>query len=124
MSDDKAEVAQRSPRVRSRVSNGSKRFVGVDGRGRDARRLRDLEIDLAAPLGGLPSLSSAERMRVQSAAALSLRLEEVRSGLARGSRDVTDEDLVRLSNGLSRELSAIDKLAEYVAGKAAAEAAA
>lgn len=48
---------------------------------------------------------------MQSAAALSLRLEVVRSGLARGASDCSDEDLVRLSNGLSRELAALERLA-------------
>lgn len=111
MPADALAEAERSPLSRSAVTNGTRRFGAADGRSRNARRLRDLEHDLAAPLGALATLAPSERMRVQSAAALSLRLEDVRSGLARGSRDVSDEDLVRLSNGLARELSAIDRLA-------------
>jgi hypothetical protein len=86
----------------------------------------------------LAGLTPTERIRVQIGAALSVRLEQVRGGLARGDLDVTDEDLIRLSNGLGRGLSALDRLAaarrkakptgnplhEYLVAKAAAEAAA
>jgi hypothetical protein len=138
MSADHAAVDQRSAKVRARVSNGTRRFADADGRSAGARLLRDREHALAEPLGGLAVLSSAERLRVQTAAALSVRLEQVRGALARGDLTISDEDLVRLSNGLTRELSALDKLAAakrkakplggdlaaYLASKAAAEAAA
>jgi threonine aldolase len=138
MSADHAAIVQRPAKVRAKVSNGTKRFAAADGRSAGARLLRDREHALAEPLGGLAALSSAERLRVQTAAALSVRLEQIRSALARGDLVLSDEDLVRLSNGLTRELSALDKLAAakrkakpsggdlaaYLASKAAAEAAA
>ncbi|HEY2707554.1 MAG TPA: hypothetical protein VGI95_05825 [Caulobacteraceae bacterium] len=88
-----------------------KRFAAADGRRSDALRLRNQEIALAEALGGLAGLSPPELLRVRNAAALSVRLEQVRSALARGDLAVSDQDLVRLSNVLSRELSALDRLA-------------
>lgn len=66
---------------------------------------------MAAPLGGMDGLAVANRAKVEAAALLSVRLEEVRSGLARGEPGITDEDLVRLTNGLGRSMAALDKLA-------------
>jgi len=96
---------------RSRVTNGSQGFLAADGRSREARLLRDREQQFAEPMGGLSGLTVAERTQVQAAAALSVRLEEVRCGLARGAPGITDEDLVRLANGLSRAMAAIERYA-------------
>ena len=82
-----------------------------DGRTRAARLLKQTEANLAAPLGAVAALSPAERLSVRNAAALSVRLEAVRSGLANGMAGITDEDLLRLSNGLSRALATLDRLA-------------
>jgi len=111
MTSNAAATANRSPRIRSAVTNGSKRLADVDGRGRDARRLRDLEHDFAAPLGGLATLAAPARLRVQSAAALALRLEQARGGLARGDAVMGDEDLIRLANAVGLELAALERLA-------------
>jgi hypothetical protein len=111
MGDDTAATQAQRSAAPVRKGRKPKRFAGADGRRSEALRLRNREIELADALGGLAALSPADRVRVQSAAALSDRLEQVRSGLARGDLAMSDQDLVRLSNVLSRELSALDRLA-------------
>jgi hypothetical protein len=137
MTADLAAADCRSGKVRAALSNGSKTFSAADGRSSGARLLRDREYELAAPLGGWPQLTPTERLRVSSAAMLSVRQEQLRSGLARGEMGVSDEDLVRLSNVLGRELAALERLAaarrkakpqgsalaDYLAAKAAEVAA-
>lgn len=73
--------------------------------------LRDREHELAAPLGGLATLGLGDRLKVQACALLSVRLERARSELARGEGTTTDEDLVRISNALSRELGELEAIA-------------
>lgn len=130
-------TASTLPTTRSRVSNGSQPFLAADGRSAAARLLKDREAEFARPLGGLSALTLAERSKVEAAAVLSVRLETARSAVARGEQCATDEDLIRLTNGLSRALGALDKLvqakakarkaapslAEYLAGKQAEPAA-
>ncbi len=82
-----------------------------DGRFRAAKALKQAEINLAQPLGGLAVLTPAELMIVRSAASLSLRLEQVRTGLAKGDATTSDADHVRISNSLARTISEIDRLA-------------
>jgi hypothetical protein len=123
-------IADPSAFNRSRVSNGSRAFMAADGRSRGARLLRDREREFAEPFGGLAVLSVTDRRHVEAAAILSVRLEAVRCGLARGEPGIADDALVRLTNGLARALSALQKhtppkpkgptLAEYLAAKAAA----
>lgn len=91
--------------------------MAADGRSREARLLRDRERDLAEPLGGLDGLTTSERSHVATAAVLSVRLERVRSGLAAGAAGITDEDLVRLANGLARALAVLDRLVGKRTGK-------
>lgn len=136
MSATSSPVAPRSPQARSALSNGKRAFVAADGRSREARLLRDREHELAEPFGGLEGLATPVRLRVSVAAALSVRLEQVRSQMASGVASASDEDLVRLANGLGRELAALerlaskrkpeggDPLADYLRDKAEREAAA
>ena len=109
---------------RSRVTNGTRAFMSADGLTSEARLLRDREREFAEPFGGLDGLSLSHRSKVEAAAMLSVRLEVVRSGLASGAHGITDEDLTRLTNGLSRALAALDKLtgAAPTTGRAALEA--
>jgi hypothetical protein len=138
MPTEAPDPAARSPATRAAVSNGSRRFADADGRSAGARLIRDRELELSEPLGGLAALSPADRLRVQSAALLSCRLEELRSAAARGDSDVSDEDLVRVAGAVARALAALERLAAakrkacapagpdalraYLAAKATAEA--
>jgi GAF domain-containing protein len=137
MAADTAAITAESPREAAPSAKRIKRFAGVDGRSAPARRLRDIEAQLAEPLGGVASLTPVERGRVQAAAALSVRLEAVRSALAAGDCVASDEDLTRLANTLSRALAQLERLvaakrrasnpasslADYLASKAAEVAA-
>jgi hypothetical protein len=111
MPSDAAAITAESPRDGAPVAKRSKRFAGVDGRSAGARRLKDLEAELAAPLGGLPALAPAERLSVQSAALLTRRLEQLRSAMADGDLGASDEDLIRVANALARAVVALDRLA-------------
>lgn len=108
------------PSSRSALTNGSRAFLSANGSSATARLLRDREIELAAPLGGLEGLALGDRLKVEATALLSVRLEVVRSALARGEAGVSDEDLVRLTNGLARAQAWLDKaaVARTKAGKA------
>lgn len=102
----------RSNTARCSFSNGKRPFLAADGRSPQGRLLRDREYELAAPLGGLEALSLGERLKVQAAALLSVRLELARSELARGeSMTTTNQELVRISNALSRELADLNAAA-------------
>ncbi len=112
MPADRPSIAPRLPSTRSAVSNGKRPFASADGRSSGARLLRDRERDLAETLGGMASLSPGEKLRVQACALVSCRVEQLRSAVARGAADVvSDEDLVRITGRLSRELAALDRLA-------------
>ena len=94
------------PQARSRKTNGKAAFLGrVDGRGFFARRHCDLVRAFAAELGG--NLTSSQAIRVNQAAVLSVRAELLQAQIARGDLAINDEDLIRISNALSRELIAL-----------------
>lgn len=67
---DSSITVEGSPKLRSRVSNGSKMVAGVDGRSVEARRYRDLTTSIADDLGGASSLTEAQRALVRLAAAM------------------------------------------------------
>jgi hypothetical protein len=96
-------IGARSSRQRSRVSNGSKLVAGVDGRSAEARRLRDLLISFADDCGGAASLTQAQRVLIDRAADLTMRAEKLQAAMLRGE-DISDEQLTRISNALSRML--------------------
>lgn len=99
-----AEIAAMKPQGRARKTNGKTPFLGkVDGRSVAARRFRDLEQTFRAELGG--KISTLQGMRVANAAALTVRLEQLHTAIAAGDPGISDEDLVRVSNALRRELS-------------------
>ncbi|MEZ0020066.1 hypothetical protein [Sinorhizobium fredii] len=103
MPADSAVITKPSPTVRSRITNGSSCFLGkVDGRSALARRQRDLQHAYAEDLGN--DLTAAQRVRVAQVAALTVRAEMLQAAIANGE-PVVDEDLVRVSNALRRELA-------------------
>jgi hypothetical protein len=97
-------AVERSPRLRSRVSNGSKMVAGVDGRSVEARRYRDLTMSLADDLGGAATLTEAQRALVRQAAAMIVQSENLQGEVLRGEV-VDSEQLVRLANAATRILT-------------------
>lgn len=111
MLNSRSILAQRSLNTaRCAFSNGKRPFLAADGRSPQGRLLRDREHELAAPLGGMKALGLVDRLKVQAAALLSVRLELARSELARGESMTTDQDLVRISNALGRELADLEEI--------------
>ncbi len=127
MSDIHA-IAERMPSNSNAVTNGSRLHRrGVDGRTRDARRFRDLFESFAASLGGEARLSEADRALARTAASLTVKSEFMQAEVAAGG-EVDAEQLVRVSNSLSRVLSRLVKrqprdagptLAQYLAARTA-----
>jgi hypothetical protein len=74
----------RSPRLRSRVTNGRTLFIEGDARGPWARRWRDLFEAHAADLGGADSLSEAQRSLIRRCATIEVQLEQIEAQLAQG----------------------------------------
>lgn len=97
-------VVERSPRLRSRVTNGSSLLAGIDGRTASARRYRDLCQSFADDLGGAASLTTAQSALVRQAAAMIVQSETLQSAVVRGEL-VDSEQLVRLCNSATRIVS-------------------
>ena len=141
MPEARATPALRPPATRSRAANRPNAITGADGRSAGARLLRDSERELALEFfNAEPSgLSPSQRLAISAVAALRVRLEGMRSAVARGDA-IDDEVMTRLSNAIGRELSRLERLAAsqrkakatggpdalkaYLADKAAREAAA
>jgi hypothetical protein len=110
MSAGRSDVAARSPRVRSRVTNGNALLPNVDGRSTWARRARDVLQAHIADLGGDSNVSEAERSVVKRAAILTAELERLESAFAvtDGAPSIADLDAYqRASNSLRRLLESV-----------------
>jgi hypothetical protein len=102
-------TAERLPSTRNAVSNGSRLHRrGIDGRTRDAKRFRDLFESFASSLGGEERLSEADRALTRMAATLTVKSETMQASIAAGG-EVDAEQLVRVSNSLSRVLARLVK---------------
>jgi hypothetical protein len=101
-----ADVAVRSPTTRSKITNGSRLLRGIDGRSADARRYRDLIIELVREHGGDGALSTSGLAMVRQAASLMLRCEQEQARVVRGE-PVNEDALIRLSSEARRILSAL-----------------
>jgi hypothetical protein len=102
-------IADRLPSTRNAVSNGSRLHRrGVDGRKRDAKRFRDAFESFAKSLGGEERLSEADRALARMAASLTVKSEAMQAQVAAGG-EIDAEQLVRVSNSLSRVLSRLVK---------------
>lgn len=77
----------------------------IDGRTREARRMRELE---ASYLADLDTPNEADRALARQAAALTVESEAMQAAIARGERFDPD-DGVRLSNALARCLSGLHR---------------
>lgn len=121
-----------SRKNRSATSNGSTILAGVDGRSLEARRFRDLVVSFAEPLGGFEGLSEESAALVRQAASITMQNESIQAAAVRGE-PVDAEQVVRLTNALTRVLSALKRhrkpkstapsLADIVARHRAEEAA-
>jgi hypothetical protein len=121
---ESSAFGNRLPSARNAVSNGSRLHRrGIDGRTRDARRFRDLFESFVDGLGGDGKLTEAERALARTAASLAVKSEAMQAEVAAGG-DVDAEQLVRVSNSLSRTLSQLRRkhkpdntltLADYIA---------
>jgi hypothetical protein len=105
------------------------RLAKLDGRTREAKMLRAIRAELAAHVGGKPSVT--ERMLIDRCAMLTLRLAQMDEKIAGGVlTDIDSRSYVAWSNGLARSLQALGlkpateapkRLAEVLAaGRAAA----
>lgn len=112
MPETRATPAIRPPATRSRAANRPNAITGADGRSAGARLLRDSERELALEFFNVEpaGLSPSQRLAISAVAALRVRLEGLRSAVARGDA-IDDEAMTRLSNAIGRELSRLERLA-------------
>ncbi len=97
--------AQRSPALRSRVTNGKALFAqGGDARGPWARRLRDLLALHLSDLGGADATSEAERSIVRRASVIEVELERLEAKFASGEAADRDLDMYQRAAGNLRRL--------------------
>ena len=83
MPNDSTAIATQKPTARSRLTNGKELFLGdVDGRGREARRYRDVYAALVAHLGGEDVVTETRRHLAKRASALVVWCESEESKLA------------------------------------------
>jgi hypothetical protein len=125
----RAPVVATSKRSRSAITNGSKAHQKGDERSAGARRFRDLVAAFSADLGD--NLSEADLAMVRTAAALTLKSEQIQADLAAGL-PVDSDALIRLASTSRRALAAVSAkaierkpagsmtLQEYLNAKAAA----
>jgi hypothetical protein len=115
------QISAESTPVRSRLRTIS----DLDGRTRAARRARDLAAAFAADLGG--TLTAAQRLAVDRAAALCALAEDARARRLAGDTTISLEDVVRVDNAAQRAVRMLgiksggkpktSNLNEYLAGK-------
>jgi hypothetical protein len=108
MPDESPASSARKPTARSRVTNGKELLANIDGRSTEARRYRDLCLSFADDLGGAAGLTESQRALVRQAAALSVQSEKLQAAMIRGE-DVSDEQMTRVANSLSRTLSRLGR---------------
>jgi ribosomal protein L12E/L44/L45/RPP1/RPP2 len=107
--------AYQAPTTRSAVSNGSRLHQTGDARSAGARRFRDLVAAFSADLGS--NLSESDLAMVRTAAALTLKSEQIQADLAAGE-DVDSDALIRLAGTTRRSLAAISAKAKPASGSA------
>jgi hypothetical protein len=102
MPPDHSKVTVNPTQWRSAITNGSS--LGIDKRSTIGRRYRDLIAEFSRQIAGNDgSLNEAELILVRQAAAISIRVEALQIDIVNGIA-VRDEDIVRLSNSLTRIL--------------------
>ena len=103
-----APIDTKSPRLRSRVTNGRAVFaLGGDGRGAWKRRWKDLVEMHTADLGGQDACSEAQLSLCRRIATTEVELERLEAKMSEGD-DSVDLDLFnRLAGNLRRMLESI-----------------
>jgi hypothetical protein len=92
---------------RSAIANG-KLLPGIDGRGRLARRFRDVTEALTRELRTGEALSTAQTALIRQAALIIVQTEEMQLAAARGDA-IDPDDVVRLSAIALRILSKLER---------------
>jgi hypothetical protein len=100
----RSPVVATSKRSRSAVTNGSRAHQKGDERSAGARRFRDLVAAFSADLGD--DLSENDLAMVRTAAALTLKSEQIQADLAAGL-PVDSDALIRLASTSRRALAAV-----------------
>jgi hypothetical protein len=77
---------------RSRITNGSKLLLGIDGRSHWVRRCKDIIAAHLSDLGGADNTSAAERSTIRRAAVLTTELERFEVKFA-SAGEASTEDL-------------------------------
>jgi hypothetical protein len=99
---DRGTSDTRSPRLRSKVSNGRTPFVEADGRGPWARRWRDVLAEIISDLGGHDGgLSEGQRQLARRAATIAIACERM-EGEAAAGHEIDLEEYGRLTDRLGR----------------------
>ena len=102
-----AQQISRKSHGRSRVGNGAKLLPLTDGRSATARRFKDLVFDIAADLGGVDHLSTAEMQLISCASMLSAECERQEALAVREDVEFDCEGYVVKTNALRRVFEAI-----------------
>ena len=106
---DSAGIARQKNCRKSKQANGTSLLPGVDGRSAWVRRAKELISDHTSDLGGIDSVSAAERSIIRRACVLTIELEryEKRFALA-GEASPEDLDIyARVAGNLRRLLEAV-----------------
>jgi hypothetical protein len=93
-----------SPRTRSAITNRSRIHQNGDERSAGARRFRDLVAAFSADLGD--NLSEADMAMIRTAAALTLKSEQMQAALIAGQA-IDSDVLIRLASTSRRALAAV-----------------
>lgn len=104
-------VATISATNRSRVTNGTRLLVGVDGRSPTARRFRDLVRSYETEF---ETVTEVDRNLIRQAALLALKSEHLQAAVVRGEPVDTDT-LTNLTGQLRRTLADLRRKAEATA---------
>jgi hypothetical protein len=108
MCSRRTPVAPPSKRSRSAITNGSRAHQNSDERSAGARRFRDLVAAFSVDVGD--DLSEADMAMIRTAAALTLKSEQLQADLAAG-KDVDSDALIRLASTSRRALAAVSAAA-------------
>jgi hypothetical protein len=96
------------PYARSKLTNGSRLLLGIDGRSSYARRYRDLIGELTREFGGKAVLTLSDYALIRQASSLMLRCEQMQACVVR-DEPVNEDRLIRLSSEARRILLAVKR---------------
>jgi hypothetical protein len=129
---DRSQIDQRSPRQRSRVTNGRSPFVEADRRGPWARRWSDVLAEIISDIGGHDAgLSEGQRQLARRATTIAIACERM-EGEAAAGKAIDLEQYGRLTDRLGRAFQRLglrrqardvsQTLDQYLADKEAVDA--